>query len=126
MDFQRRSFYVVNREHVPACAFRKRENPRTNVFFSLKIRKSERLRAGFRLGACRLLGTRRACGLLLVAKQGVADGLKGCKDTLVVAVDAKDDAQVTGTALTVVLAVIDRHARLSSEIGCNLGRIAKL
>ena len=40
--------------------------------------------------------------------------------------DAKDDAQVTGTALTVVLAVIDRHARLSSEIGCNLGRIAKL
>ena len=72
------------------------------------------------------LSSRRACGLLLVAKQRVADGLKGCKDTLVVAVDAKDDTQVTGTAQTVVLAVIDRHARLGSEIGCNLGRIAKL
>ncbi len=126
MDFQRRSFCVVNRGHVPARTFCKRENPRTNVFFSLKIRKSERLCAGFCLGACRLLGTRRACGLLLVAKQRVADGLKGCKDTLVVAVDAKDDTQVTGTALTVVLAVINRHARLGREIGCNFGRIAKL
>lgn len=124
MDFQRRSFYVVNREHAPARAFRKRENPRTNVFFSPKTGKSERLCVGFRCSGCWLLSTRRACGLLLVAEQRVAHGLEGGKDALVITIDAKYDAQMAGTALAVVLAVVDRDARLGSEIGRDFGRIA--